>query len=277
MDLIELMRNEFARSKNTLRWVFYLGTAMYLLTLADVLITSTIFSIIAAAAVVLGQVGITVLRVVSGEHYGSGERIRRLAMLNDSLGITPSKLDMARIYGQASGKAPKEHPYVGPYYESTLPTGSKRLVETLVESSFFTAHLARKTSVLFLAISAIGIAIVILSLVITLQLNLSQQISALAAQVITSTILFWLSIDIANMAWKYFKLSQIAEKVSDHGSHLLEQPTDPSKSSALILLNEYNCEVIQAPPIPSFMYKRYQGRLNQAWRNKGIDNEKKKS
>ena len=276
MDLIELMRNEFARSKNTLRWVFYLSAAIYLLALGDVFITNTIFSILTAIIGILGQIIIAILRVLSGKYYGSGEGIRRLAILHDGLGITPSRLELARIFGQASGKAPREHPYVGPYYESSLPKGSKRLVEMLVESSFFTTYLAKKASLFFAAISGVGIIIVGFILFVTLQMSLSQQAATFIAQVITSTILFWLSTDIATMAWKYFKLSQIAEKISRHGSSLLEQTIDPSESSALILLNEYNCSVVEAPPIPSLIYKQYQDRLNTAWNSRKMDSSKKK-
>ena len=136
---------------------------------------------------------------------------------------------------------------VGPYYESSLPKGSKRLVEMLVESSFFTTYLAKKASLFFAAISGVGIIIVGFILFVTLQMSLSQQAATFIAQVITSTILFWLSTDIATM-----------------------------ESSALILLNEYNCSVVEAPPIPSLIYKQYQDRLNTAWNSRKMDSSKKK-
>jgi hypothetical protein len=204
-------------------------------------------------------------RVFMGRHLSLGEQIRRLAMLKDGLGIEPSKFQLAKLQERMGKTKSSEPAYIGSYYESALPVGPKRLLEITAESAFFTSALARTSACIFMVISAVGISIVFIGLIIIIQTGLSQTMLEAVAKTAVISMAFWATGDLALTAFRFYSLAHVSEKVFDQCGRLLSQDTD-SRDDAHITVAEYNCAVNQAPPIPGVVYWWRQDSLNDAWR-----------
>jgi hypothetical protein len=265
MNLIEAMRTEYGKSKFWWGWSLVLGLALYPLAVLSVFYSDGLVAKSFGIIAFLMQLLLFTFRVCMGRHLSLGEQIRRLAMLKDGLGIEPSKYQLAKLQ-ERMGKPKSSQPaYIGPYYDSTLPVGPKRLLEITAESSFFTHALARTSACIFMVISALGISIVFIGLIIVIQAGLSQTMLEAVAKTAVISMAFWATGDFALTALRFSSLARTAEKVFDLCGRLLAQETD-SRDEAHIAATEYNCAVTQAPPIPGPIYRWRQDRLNEAWR-----------
>src|SRR6266516_327633 len=166
MNLIEAMRTEYGKSKFWWYWSIGVSLALYPLAVLSVFYSNgweaKSFGIIAF----LMQLLLFTFRVFMGRHLSLGEQIRRLAMLKDGLGIEPYKFQLAKLQERMGKTKSGEPAYIGSYYESALPVGPKRLLEITAESAFFTSALARTSACIFTVISAVGISIVFIGLII---------------------------------------------------------------------------------------------------------------
>lgn len=269
MNLIDAMRTEYARSKNWLRWAFIVSAGLYLMTLGSALCTTgwqaKALGVIAGVA----QIALFAFRYWSGSHFSLGEEIRRLAMLQDGLGIRPPEIQIAKLRERVGKSQVVEPDYLGPYYESRLPAGPKRLLEIIEESAFFTHSLARTTATVLWITVCIGLFIVVISFVVFVQAGIPRSALEAAAKIVVISMTFWAAGDLASMALRFGSLARASERVLDRCPNLLAQKDDV-QDEAHIIIGEYNCAVIQAPSIPTVIYRWRQDTLNEAWRNRRI-------
>ncbi len=265
MNLIEAMRTEYGKSKFWWGCSLVFGLALYPLAVLSVFYSDGLVAKSFGILALLLQLLLFTFRVCMGRHLSLGEQIRRLAMLKDGLGIEPSKYQLAKLQERMGKTKSSEPAYLGPYYDSTLPVGPKRLLEITAESAFFTHALARTSACIFTVISALGISIVFIGLIIIIQTGLSQTMLDAVAKTAVISMAFWVTGDFAFTALRFCSLALTAEKVFDQCGRLLSQDTD-SRDDAYITVSEYNCAVNQAPPIPGFVYWWRRDSLNEAWR-----------
>lgn len=263
MNLIDAMRTEYGVGKSWLERVLLISFVLY-----GISIISVLFVLGESAKWLLGgslllQVVLFGFRYLSGQHFSSGENIRRIAMLQDGLGLSPSDVEIARIREKIGGKKTAEPDYLGPYYDSKSPTGPKRLVEIVEESAFFTSALSRRAAWAFSVVALVGLLVGVVCLIVIE--HGSDNNSAIKFAVITMA--FWATGDIASMACRFFGLSKTTERILDRCNMALKHNAD-DRDDAFKLFTEYNCAVVQAPPIPSVIYECQRNNLNEAWRNR---------
>ncbi|MEK6776177.1 MAG: hypothetical protein AABY87_04750 [bacterium] len=267
MNLIDAMRTEYGRSKRFWHWSLGFSLLLYLLAALSVFYSAGWGVKTIGVIAFIIQILLFFSRALTGRHFSLGEQIRRLAMLNDGLGKSPSELQLAKLKEKIGVIETDEPAYVGPYYESKLPVGPKRLLEIVAESAFFTSGLARTSVYVFGVISIVGVLLVFTGLIFVLKTELSQSNLDAAAKIAVISMAFWATGDLASTALRFNSLANASEKILDQCGYFLTQAGD-CRDEAHATAAEYNCAVIQTPPIPAFIYKWRQNILNEAWRNR---------
>jgi hypothetical protein len=195
------------------------------------------------------------------------EQIRRMAMMEDGLGIVPSDDEIAVIWERIGDPEAAKPSYERPYYESSSVKGPIRLLEITRESVFFTKSLARSAARTLWTAVFFGLGIVIFSFVMIVQFYSSTSFVVNGAKLVLTSMSFWAVGDLASMAVQFGDLDRCGELILSKCTGLLSR-RDNSRDAAIALAGEYNCAVIQAPPIPEWLYNWRVKLLNKAWRNR---------
>ena len=145
MNLIQAMQTEYSRCKHLLyRWAFPINVALFAAAIISCFQLPGWATNILALAGVVAQVTLFFLRVLAADHQGRGEEIRRMAMLQDGLGMQPSPVSLARLHEIIGDFNHREPAFLQPYYASKQLAGSRRLLEITEECAFFTGGNARR-------------------------------------------------------------------------------------------------------------------------------------
>jgi hypothetical protein len=268
MNLIEAMQREFSASKQLYsRFVFPLGGALYLVALLSSLDLSDGLFVALAIATFGIQIAVFVLRILADQHYGNGEQIRRLVMMEDGLGVAPTSLDIASIQERISGRLNKEAPHTTPYYASQREKGDARLLETIEESGFFTSGLARRSWKFFAGIAALGVLISLLIIALFFLAPYPTTFARVGATFILASMTFWAAGDFALIAYRFFNLHREVSEIIGHCDRALSANNQTQMhSEAICEFSRYNVALAQAAaPIPNWLYRRYRDMLNGAW------------
>jgi hypothetical protein len=269
MDLIQAMQTEYSRCKRWLYlWALPITIGLFVAAVIGSFPIAEWATSVLAIGVFVGQVLIFFLRYSAGDHQSRAEEIRRMAMMQDGLGIHPSPFTLARLQDRIGDLTHSEHPFLGPYYGSKEPPGPRRLLDITAECAFFTGGNARRMWNILFALAAGGLLVVLSALFTTLLFAGSTAAMQIAGKTALIVIAAWAFGDFASMACAFKELSESADRVLDGCEQALQGATagDAASSSALALFSEYNCAVVKAPPIPGWIYRRYQDRMNTAWR-----------
>lgn len=100
-----------------------------------------------------------------------------------------------------------------------------------------------------------------------IQSNVSKSESALAAKVITLMIVFFVSGDFSSHYRKFSNLSKLSDKILSKCDNLHNEKGNSLDYEVIRVMDDYNCALIQSPPIPTFVYKLKLSKLNEAWRD----------
>ena len=262
------MRAEYARSKSWLSKAIAVNAYLYVAAILSVCYMTGWVTRLTGILAAIAQVAVFLARRASAHHYGSAERIRRIAMLKDGLGLEPSDLEVARLIDQTSGADDTEAAFIEPYYASEEQPGPRRLVDILRESAFFTSGLAKTCSLVFRGIATAGFLIVLVAFVYIAMSNIPRSALDVIAQSVVIVMAFLASGDVADMATRFGDLEKATEAVLSQCQEALVSGKADREGTALVLLGEYNCAVLGAPPIPNPIYQWRQQQLNNAWRNR---------
>src|ERR1700722_10233741 len=116
------MRVHYARSKFLLyKLALPIGVGVYAVALMSALPLWPWLAAVLAIVALAAQIAVFVIRVFALEAYDVAEGVRRTAMLQDSLGIAPSPLQLARLQERTAGAPAAAPPLLAPYYASTEP------------------------------------------------------------------------------------------------------------------------------------------------------------
>ncbi|TAL78667.1 MAG: hypothetical protein EPN88_02095 [Bacteroidetes bacterium] len=265
MNLIDIMGCEYGRSKKWWNIGFYLKCLLILISLVAIFATS-MFATIIGFATLLIPISAFWVREKASNHYSQAEKVRRLLLLSDGLGIELPKLEIAQLEVEI-GTLDKNRPlYTPPYYDSPLSTGPNRLADIIAESSFFTKNLSNSSAKLFGTIALLGFAIVVCSMYFLIQSNISQTNSQLSAKIVTLMIVFFIAGDFASHYLSYSGLSKVSEVILNKCDKLRnDQAIDIN--DIIRAMNDYDCALIKSPPIPDLLYTINRDKLNRAWRS----------
>lgn len=267
MKLVDVMGLEYTRSKRWLNWTLGLSLAVQGITILSATLSSGSGPKAIGVVVALAQILLFIFRRWGKTHFGMAEQIRRLVMLHEGLGIQPSEDQLAAIWERVGNPQDAKPAYLDPYYESSAPKGCKRLIEITRESAFFTASLARSAAMFFWGAAITGLGAAFFALVVAIQTHANPAALEIVAKSVIASMAFWVTGDLVTMALQYSGLATAASRVQTQCAHLLSK-AEQHADEVHPLTAEYNCAVIQAPPIPEWIYRWRQHVLNQAWRNR---------
>lgn len=217
------------------------------------------------------------LRGQADEHFETADGIRRSDLLRNGLGIEPPVEALVRQLSETvSTKAAPTPNASGQYYNSPLPTGTRRLAHILAESAHFTATLAKHTARLCSMVGILGGGVVLILAYLVLSLVpksapptgssvslLQQNASGIAAACMAMASFFVLGT--FTELWRNFRsLAAVAEATRSRCLGLLDQP-DIELARLLAELEPYNCAVARSAPIPTFVWDKYKVKLTEAW------------
>ncbi len=149
------------------------------------------------------------------------------------------------------------------YYASTAPSGRRRLVELLDESSFWSKHLYRTAAFESLCVSgAVVGALVIGGLIAEPFAGAGTALAVTRSIVIFLTLLFTVDELGSAVTWRHS-----AEAASCVNSQLEKIEVD-HEPQLMTLFADYSVATATAAPIPQHIYEREKDRLNQLWQGR---------
>ena len=246
MNLIHAMQSEYSRTKRLLYcWAFPISLALFVAAVVGALPIPDCAVNIIAITVFLAQIGLFALRQFADHFQDHAEGIRRLAMLQDGLGVQPSPVTMARLYASVGELHNGEPSFLGSYYESSLPAGPRRLIEMTAECAFFTGENARWLWRRMAWIAGIGLVVAVAAFLGAVLFMDSPAAPKLVARIIIPAMAFCAAGDLASMAFLFRSMAESCSQVLLDSDHALQQPSDPQadEHAALALFSEYNCAV----------------------------------
>ena len=194
------------------------------------------------------------------------DKCRRLILYADGLGHEISHEDLAQVRAWVMGLTLTEAPFTRPYYQSEKAPGSRRLADIVAESAFFTEHLARKLEfMLWVAFGAALVAACAILYLFDLQSDAPAQLLGTVAKSIATVIAFLISGDLLLLAKKFGELREEAHHVFQRCAHLRKEQS-LSADEVRVVVDDYGIALLQAPPIPSWLYLAYRDPLNNIWR-----------
>jgi hypothetical protein len=247
-----------------------LAVAMLAFSIAVLLIDSARLIAFSGLLGMLLPVVITWSRETSTANMIKADKCRRLILFSDGLDEEIPPNELAQVRAWAIGNVLEGAPYVKPYYSSEKSPGPRRLADILTESAYFTEYLASKLKLylVVLFVASLVVAIVILSLADVIS-GAQHASLILIAKSVSVFIAFLISGDFLLLAKKFGDLRQSANEIFMRCARLRETE-DISRHEIQCLADDYSVALLQAAPIPSWLYQKFRDSLNRAYRDSHI-------
>ena len=267
-EITEVMRREFGLAKRY--WNLALVTQFGMLALG------WLAQFQLGAYWVWGSVGLiaaflaVVLRFAADSYYERGERTRRLAFWQDSVGRVANTNELLLTLALKPRAKPAEPAPIGAYFGSSAERGVRRLLDNLHESAFYTHRVAVCARNAYSAVCVLGL----LSAVILLRATVEEAIRHPGAdgrglvflgRLATEVIGFFAAGSFLELALSYHQLARSAERTFERCGLLRDQG---SVDEAILSreVSDYDCALGKARPLPTWAYRLQRQRLEEAWR-----------
>lgn len=258
MNLYQASCWYFKRSQSALKASLVLSLVLLGLTLLALKPSSNLEDAILIVLIAAFQLWQMWLKYRASYWFAKGDEPRRMNQLKNGLGLPPSAEKCAAIE-QETGKC--EEPINPNYWASRKPQGPVRMVEMLLESSFYTRFLAIECRNLFWGIASAGLTVAIVALIVAARLADARK-DELVIHVVLAVFVFFLTGDLWNLGFLYNDLSKAADE-AHKSAHRLLQTAKIDFDTALELALDYNTAVVQAPPLLSGTYFKSNKKLDE--------------
>lgn len=272
MNLISAMQSQYSTAKQLLRGVWLCLAVLFVAGILNLLPTMKPYANIIAIAVFVMQLLIFGLRYVAGIFIGEAEKVRRMAMLFDGLGATPTPAQIAQLHVQVAKLKNGEPKYIGNYYDSNQPAGPRRLIEITSECAFFTCNNARFFARFIFSGLIFATLLTVVGLLIAIFSVVTIDEAQTAARIFIVAMTFWAVGDLANTWLAFNGVATTCERICQSGEQVLRaDPNAVSDSNmAIALFADYNSAIAKSPPIPSWVYAHRLKLLNDAWKQRVV-------
>lgn len=263
MNFIAAMRAQFNRSQVwvaaslALKVVLVLGTAS-MLCLGESSAAAMVVFVLAA----LAQVLMFVCRWRADVQQEIGNDLRLAALLGNGLGIQPTAIEIARLKDRTVKYEEGEN--TSGYYNSSRAVGPARLVEITAESAFFSESLARRSANLIWWMIAVAVTVLVFTLASVAVAGLSTNMIRVVAKIVVIGVTFWATDDLIAMALRYGAFRRACEAVLVASDAFLTTGSNDERRAQAVLA-QYHGAAACSPPLPGFLYRRYNKRLTEIW------------
>jgi len=210
------------------------------------------------------------LATQAAKHRSLAESLKRQHELADGFGKAPSCAQLAdtkHALGELLSDEVDAQLRPGITYSSEAENGAHRLLENLIESAWFSKHLASWCSKRLCAVFAVSL---VLSVSILLWCvghlnNPSVTLEAAASKLVSATLLFMLSVGLIR-TWLSFSRFAGKSQVNEQQAAAQLQHNKSDNLEALRLLTEYQLARATAPMIPTWVWRYRKEKLNHDWK-----------
>jgi hypothetical protein len=263
--LNEIASCEFAHAKRSFRASTVLQWAIAAVATGVITnaFSNTPFVVLSAF---LLPIGAFLCKEVGAHFHAKGERVRGMLMLQQGLGLEPSEAELLEVLAGESGAVPSEPKPIGGYYSSEAAAGFPRLLHQLQESAFWTAALAWRTAVIHYAIAGAGVVCALVVAVIALRPGTQATSGSVIdfSRLFSTLLVFFLASSTMTSARSYHSLSRAAAKAAARAAELRKRGgADPIELYKVMA--PYDSALAKVPPLPSYVYKSMQKKLQTAW------------
>lgn len=158
------------------------------------------------------------------------------------------------------------------YFASNKQPSPERLLENLEESSWWSKHIAKFTSIVFGVFTAAVLLGSFAVLLLSIQGAVGQASLISIAKVIVSVIAALFSIGFIRMTVEYALFSQASAKFEEKSCQILDMGKTIDQEEATKLLHEYQITRSGAPMLPSWSWRLNEKRLNPIWAEQRVRN-----
>lgn len=205
----------------------------------------------------------------SDSFKGRAETIVRKLDFEESFGWKISGAEMSDLEMRSPASLRKNLPAAASeeeYFASTEDLGPRRAAENVVESAFWSKHIAEKMGHLYLGITCILVigSIVILVVIIDSVQNISSLSNV--GRLVTSALMLVFSLGLLKLMLGYYGFSKKAERAEQAAENLLKG--DCNERDAIKVLHDYQVARAAAPLLPTRLWKRMRDDLNEQWKRR---------
>lgn len=197
---------------------------------------------------------------------GSAQAVLRKLDFNNSFAWPISGEEMSDLIVDCPARLRRRIPPQSDddYFASTEVVGSRRALDNLQESSWWSKHLALRMGHLTLGIT-IGLIVASLTvLLISISSVGSFDTLTSIGRVVTSGLILILSLGIVRLTVGYYQFGKKAEQAEREAIRLLSGDSD--ELAAVKAWHEYHVSRAAAPLIPSLLWRYMNKDLNLLWR-----------
>jgi len=262
LDLIELMRDGFASSRQLLRCSILCNLAVVAISLLTSVHAFRAANVYLPISLLLVQFGAFFLRQLSVNYFSTANNVRSTAMIKEGLECEISESQLKRLHKSLNSAGTQELPSLGSYYDSPAYPGPRTMLQRLAESCAYTDTIARRSlDILATATTMSVLGVISLISLITssyttqpLLVNINLSVVALLS--------IWATLDIETIGMSYlhlhFNCLQIRVK------YLALQTAEVNTLDEIMhTLNMYNCALAASSPFPIKFYEANKADLNE--------------
>ncbi len=198
---------------------------------------------------------------------GVAESLLRKLDFLDSFGWRISKTEISDILARSPGNIRKSISWRGPdyaYFDSEEKPGPKRALENLVESSWWSKHLAETSAQIYTIATVVLLLASAVVLIISIETIQNFSVLMNISRVVTSTLLLVITLRLIRFAVDFNNFSRKASQIEGQANDLLKIP-DIDNEQAIKLFYEYQFARNSSPLIPTWVWKTRRAGLNELW------------
>jgi hypothetical protein len=149
------------------------------------------------------------------------------------------------------------------YFASQEPAGPRRAVENVLESAWWSKHLAHKVGFRYQVMTWVMVIFSFAVLVISIQTVQNFGQLASIGRAITTFVMWIFSFGMLKLAYSYSGFSSKTARIEERAEDLLK--AEPTKEEAIILMYDYQMIRMTAPLIPTWAYNSMKDELTRLW------------
>lgn len=274
VKLSAVMRDEFSVSK--LCWAGVLVLQVAAIVVAILAVTKAGLTLWALISGALVPIFCAVLKRRGGASYDRGEKLRRLIVRSEGLGVAPSPVELTAAAADVPGFGSLDPEPLGSYYASTRPPGPQRLAHIVAESAMFTSRLATTSERLCFLAVGIGLVVGVIRLFMFVGNAAATPIDAeRAAQAASMVLAFGFTTEFAGLMFGYSDLAAGARKTLDACGRLAEE-SDVQLDVVMAAVADYDIALAKAAPLSGIVYRIQRRFLDRTWRLSNLPTKEEK-
>lgn len=268
-SLLALMRAEFTVGKRWDRTSMALQIVAVAAGLAGAVVEDDAVAWGATFVALFGLLLGYVCQLNAATARGLAERTRRAVILRDGLGwpLGPrEEADLRLQFDPWAQRLATQSPDLGrSYFGSGVVPGPERLRDNLQESVFWQAHLSRiaanyaLTAVVLLGFIVLGVVLLALTSVDR------QDTRSAFAKTLAAVVPFLVTTNAVRLWWSLARQGTQLQQLDAALEETRRRSGSPQEIEVLRLAHEYDILVLEAPPVPDWIYRRNRDELDRRW------------